>query len=208
MELTSKKVFMIAVMALCIILLGALLIGCTDKEKKQAIEKYGQAKAYNKTSTGNIIHLSGTISYYIPTSVTGDYRSISEYAIAKANTLTDAVVVNTASIEGTYKFAQTGTIPTSPNANANNSYTFYTDTGVISGSTITYSTDHLNGKNYAYKKHTALHEMGHSFGLKHIEADVMRGYTVMISPHPNEEKYQVADYTEFDRYNIEWYYGK
>ncbi len=180
----------------------------SQKQKEQAVDNYGRGKAYN-TTNGYTRHLeNGTISYYIPTSVSGDYRTISEYAISKANTLTSVVTVNTASSSGSYKFAKTGTVSGHPDANAVNSSTVNSTNGAVTGSTITYSTDHLDSKNFAYKKHTALHEMGHTFGLGHIEADIMKGWTVMITPHPNEDKYQIDDYTEFDRYNITWYYGE
>ena len=210
MKMTSKKFCMMVMMVFCVALLAITLIACnpSQKQKEQAVRDYGEAKAYN-TVNGNIIHLSnGTISYYIPSSVSGDYRTISEYAISKANTLTSAVTVNTAPSSGSYNFAKTGTVSGHANANAVNNYRYNPSNGTVVGSTITYLTDHLDSKNLAYKKHTALHEMGHTFGLEHVEADIMRGWTVMISPHPNENKYQIDDYTEFDRYNITWKYGE
>ena len=51
-------------------------------------------------------------------------------------------------------------------------------------------------------------ELGHTFGLGHITDSRMSGYTVMFSPHPQGNDGKLTDYTEFDRYNIDWYYGK
>lgn len=209
MSLTQKKTLTTMLVVLCALLLIVVLSACnpTQAQKEQAVRDYGEAKAYNKTSSGVIKHLSdGTKSYYIPTTVTGEYKTVSEYAIAKANTLTSAITINTTtSSSSSYKYAVVDTH--SENWNAYNTTSSNSTTGVISSSTITYIKSALNSKNLQYKKHTALHEMGHTFGLGHIEADEMRSWTVMISPHP-AAKYELDDYSEFDRYNITWQYGE
>ncbi|MDR0751071.1 MAG: M57 family metalloprotease [Christensenellaceae bacterium] len=179
----------------------------TEARKRQAVKDYGEAKAYNKTQSGAIRHLPyGTISYYIPSSVAGSYKTISEYAIAKANTLTSTITITTTTASNSsFKYSIVSTY--SDGTNAYNTTRFSATTGVISGSTITYVKSALDSKNLQYKKHTALHELGHTFGLCHIEATEMAGWTVMISPHP-ATKYELDDYSEFDRYNVEWQYGE
>lgn len=208
MKSLLKKRIVILLSMLCVLLTIITLSACTAKQKEQAVKAYGQSKAYNKTDSNIDITVErGSINYYIPTTVKGDYKTISEYAIAKANTLTSTVNVGTStSTKSNYKYAIVSSSTTHPNANAYNSYS-YNVNGEINKSTITYVTGKLDGESMDYKKHTALHEMGHTFGLGHIEADEMRGYTVMISPHPSKKKYQTTDYTEFDKYNITWKYG-
>lgn len=207
--ISSNKVLKILILVLCVVLLSAILCACTPEQKEEAVRRYGQSKAYNKASNGEEIHLSeGSYYFYIPSSVSGVYKTISEYAVAKASTLTSKVEIGISPSSNTdFKFAITGTVSGHETANAVTAYS-YNSNAEVTRATITYSTDHLNSRNDAYRKHTALHEMGHVFGLGHITADVMKGYTVMISPHPNEEKYQESDYDEFDRYNITWKYGK
>ena len=210
MKQTSRKLILLIILILSMTILVSALCACTEAEKKQAVETYGRGNAYNKNSSGQTEQLrSGrTVSYYIPTSVSGDYRAISEYAIAKANTLTSSITVNGSGTTETFCFGvEKGNIENHENANAVNFIWVNKSTGEVTASTITYSKAHLDNDTLASKKHTALHEMGHTFGLGHIEADVMRGHTVMISPHP-ASKYELDDYSEFDRYNITWYYGE
>lgn len=203
---TTKSVLLVLLITLCVVLLGLMMCACTQQEKEQAVKNYGESKAFNKKN--NIEqHLAdnSTVAFYIPSEVSGEYRTVSEYAIAKANTLTSRITVKVGSSAGSFRFEKANLIEDHTNANA---VTFYSSTAaaVITNATIVYSATNLDGKNLAYKKHTALHEMGHVFGLGHIEAKVMKGYTVMMTPHP-EKKYEVDDFTEFDRYNITWKYG-
>ncbi len=213
MKLSSKRLWLVFVVILSLALLAVILCACnpSQADKEKAVAEYGREKAYSKSYKGAMLHLgNGTIKYYIPTSVSGDYKVISEYAIAKANTLTSKVNVYISPDASTnFSFAvENGKISGNETSNAVNFYRCIPDSGEITTSTITYSKAHLDSRNLAYKKHTALHEMGHTFGLGHIEADIMKGWTVMIAPHPNEDKYQIDDYAEFDRYNITWYYGE
>lgn len=184
-----------------------MMCACTDQEKEQAVQNYGESKAFlKKNNIEKHLADNSTVAFYISTDVSGEYRTISEYAVAKANTLTSRITVKIGSSSGNFKFEKANLIEGHTSANAV-TYSNSTAAAVITSARIVYSYTNLNGKNLAYKKHTALHEMGHVFGLGHIEADVMKGYTVMIAPHPNEAKYQIDDFTEFDRHNITWKYG-
>lgn len=204
---TTKNMLLYLLIVLCIVLLGLMMCACTDQEKEQAVQNYGESKAFlKKNNIEKHLADNSTVAFYISTDVSGEYRTISEYAVAKANTLTSRITVKIGSSSGNFKFEKANLIEGHTSANA---VTFSNSTAaaVITSARIVYSYTNLNEKNLAYKKHTALHEMGHVFGLGHIEADVMKGYTVMIAPHPNEAKYQIDDFTEFDRYNINWKYG-
>lgn len=213
MKRTSKKTLTMVLFALCVLLCAVMLIACnpTPEQKEKAFNTYGKEKAFNKTSGGTVIHLAdGTKTYYIPSSVSGDYKTISEYAAAKANTLTSAITINTSTTNSSSSFffsVAPYSNPDNTNANATNWYNYSTSTGVLSRSEIRYSSTNLGSKNLQYKKHTALHEMGHTFGLGHVNESILNGYTVMLSPHP-DSKYELDDYGEFDRANIEWQYGK
>jgi predicted Zn-dependent protease len=57
-------------------------------------------------------------------------------------------------------------------------------------------------------KHAALHEIGHTLGLADIKASEMQGYTVMYYALDKNNLVILADYSKFDKYNIEWKYGK
>lgn len=183
--------------------------GCSKKEKQKAVENYGRDYAYSKTSSGKILTLKkGDVSYYLDPSVNGQYKTIAEYSVAKANTLTSKVNLSiTTRSDSNFKFKVITSSTERPNALAFNEYTYLVDDAIINSSTITFVKNKMENKSLNSKKYTALHEMGHSFGLTHITDDKMKGYTVMMTSHPSEKDI-ISDFSEFDRYNITWKYGE
>ncbi len=213
MKRTSKKTLTLVLFVLHVLLCAVMLIACnpTPAQIEKAFDTYGKEKAFMKTSGGKVLHLAnGTTTYYIQPAVSGDYKTISEYAAAKANTLTSAVSICTSTLtadsSSSFLFSVQSYSSSDKKANATN-FLNSSSKGVVIFSEIRYSSENLERKTMQYKKHTALHEMGHTFGLGHVTDSILNGYTVMLAEHPSS-KYELDDYGEFDRANIEWLYGK
>lgn len=203
MKTKSKKLGMLLLFGFVVVATALLLTACTQQQKSEAVRKYGEGKAFT-TKNGRALKLgTSTVSFNIQSSVTGEYYTITDHAIAKANAVSSRLNINKNGNSNS-----NWQITTSYNNNNINGNThYYYSNGRINSATITYNRYNLDRRSFNYKKHTALHEMGHVMGLGHITANEMRGYTVMITPHPNESKWQMSDYSEFDKYNLQWHYG-
>lgn len=208
--MTSKKLFIFLVSIFCCAICLLSLCACTDSQKTQAITNFGKEKAY-VTYEKSIVHLkqNSTISYYIDDNVTGKYRTAVIQAISIANSLTDDITINAnGTPDSKFRIVLAAFLIDDTTAIAKNRLNVDILTTEITSSTITLTTAYLANQSPEYILYTVLHELGHTFGLGHITDSRMSGYTVMFSPHPQGNDGKLTDYTEFDRYNIDWYYGK
>jgi len=195
---------MLLALMICAIVLGA----CSKKEEKNAVEKYGESKAYIKVGGIDYVLADSTINFYIASSVSGDYKRAVDNAIAKANAVSSKITVTSAGSSTSRFVIEVKKVSSNGSNIAGEASSISNSSNQRIGSTVKLYTDALGSRSFEYKAHTALHEIGHVFGLEHIVADSMKGYTVMIAPHPSEKKYQLVDYAEFDKYNITWKYGE
>lgn len=197
------------VLGLAFSTMSGAMTSCLSRE--DAVRLYGGANAYDKSESGKIYHLkqNSTIYFYIDPAMPQEYKTIAYNSIFEANKVSSGIKFGVTA-DKTSKFVFTYTSGYINNDKTTNAMTwFWPDAkGEIYQAQIEFSGKAMSGRNFAYKQHTAIHELGHVLGLGHIKDQQMVGYTVMISPHPNEGKYQESTYDEFDRYNINWYYGK
>lgn len=209
MKTIIKKIIIVVISLLCIIFMLSTLSACSLEKVDVNAMQYEGAYSFDKTTNNDLLHLGGgTIRYYIDPSVQGDYRKIAEHAIEKANSLTSKISIKiTDSPDSNFYFSVVSLDHKNPEVNAMNYRSYIPETGEIVKSNIQFVSKNLDNKSLEYKKHTALHEMLHTFGLGHIEAKEMIGKTLMTATHPEEQKYQMDDYSEFDRANIIWKYG-
>lgn len=204
----KKNVFLITLF-LIVFFTNLLILTACKGDQTELMEQYGYENAYDVTVKGDSLYLEPqTISYYISPTIQGDYRIIAEYAVTMANMLTSNIKITiTECCDSDFVFSVVTSDPKYPSVNAINYRIYKPSTGEIVSSNIEFVSDYLGGKSLNYKKQVALHEMLHTFGIGHAEADEMIGYTVMIVPHPEQERYQVTNYSDFDKANIVWKYG-
>lgn len=184
-------------------LLSFALAGCN----KSDLEKYGYNNAYTFTSTDNVVHAPSKVSYYIHSSVTGNYKTAVNEAIPKADALTSAVTVNSNGTSSSKFIIKVANLGSGGNV-AQNVMSYYSSGKVIS-STITFNSYYMSSYTYNQIRHVALHELGHTFGLKNLDNSKYQEYSIMYTyAPPKSSSYIFSDYQEFDKDNIVWYYGK
>ena len=199
----------IIIALLFVVMVTSLIIalaGCSDSTKKSNMTKYGNENAYNTTSSSAIIHAPSSVSYYIDSSVTGNYKTAATYAINEADGLTDAVTISKSSKSSSsfvIKVANLG----KNSANAVNTLTYNASTGLITSSTITLNSYYMSSYSLNGMKHIMLHEIGHTFGLVDYSNSKAAEYTVMYYSYSTSSTYTFVTYQEFDENNIAWYYG-
>ena len=197
-----KKQLMILTLVLITALLAIMLVACTPEQEQAAVDAYGEGKAFYsylaKDSNGACLPMN----YYIDSSVTGEYRTVSEYAASKASSISSKVNVNiTSEGNSTYKFSTKY-----HKEGAAGEFVPHRLDNKITGGEIIYYTKSMNSQSLNQKKHIAVHEMGHSLGLSHIDTSDMDGYSVMNGTG-TAKSYKIIDFTKFDKYNIVWAYG-
>ena len=200
-----KRFAVCALLAIGVILIFALA-GCSPKQKEQFWNKFGKDKAYLRAINSRaILNAPDTVSYYIDSSVTGNYLTAVNYAISEANELTSAVTVSTTTDNYSnfkIKFANKGKFE---GKLAVNNFLYDDDTGEICGSEITFNTYYLIGYSLDKLKHVVLHELGHTFGLADLTDLSLKKYSIMYEANTS---YTFVEYQEFDVANITWYYGE
>ena len=158
-------------------------------------------------------HAPSEVAYYIDSSVTDEYLEAVEYALEKANELTDAVTITTTddpNSDFVIKVEDLGIYGGGAGVNElqafasvriNNGTTTVLDV-YFGTSTITLNSFHMNWYSLSYKKFVALHEIGHTFGLADLydTSNPAKDVSIMGA------SYKYDDYTEFDRLNIDWLY--
>jgi hypothetical protein len=203
MRIRIKSIMKSLVIVVLLIVCTMLFAACSNEEKLAAVEKYGMSNAFIKHKGMDVTLSNNQASYYIPSSISGDYYTIAVQAAVQANATSSKITISTtANSSSAFQFR---TSSSSSDAYADNLLGITSNAKIVS-STITFYTSNMNNISLTGKLYTAIHEMGHTLGLDHITASEMRGYTVMYTPYP-ASKYLVTDYTEFDRYNIQWKYG-
>lgn len=184
------KVFLGLFVCLLISAFCFTLVGCSGEQKREFVNKYGEGKAFSMT-----LEVS-TVSYDI-SSLTGDYKEVAEYSISKADALSSKISI----ISDSSSSNKITTYSENDNINAYNSHSSYS-------SSIYYNTYNMKSYSKDGKKHIALDEMGHTFGLVDIYDSAVEPYSVMYGYYSNSSKYTFTDYQEFDIHNVRWKYGE
>lgn len=174
------------------------LVGCSDSN----MDKYGKGKAYNYTSDGNMIYGPSVISYYVDTSVTGNYKTAVTNAINKADNLSNNVTVKTTNSSSSVFKIQVKQLGKSADPGQNSYSCSKNPAGKITKSTITLNSSYTD--NLDFVQHVVLHEIGHTFGLTDLEYSEAVKYSIMYKSVKKD--YWYDDYQEFDKKNIARHY--
>jgi hypothetical protein len=151
-----------------------------------------------------IRHAPASVSYYLDSSVTGNYRTAVNYAISEANDVTSAINFGTTtSSKSAFVIKVENHGRNGKNAENLISTTFE---GTIVESTLILNSAYLKNFNLNGIKNIVLHELGHTFGLADLESSTFKSYSVMYAYSSKNSKYFV-EYQKFDEANIKWYYG-
>lgn len=191
-----------------VLLFVPFAVGCSQKQKEDVFKKEGGDNAYNKFGDV-VLTLSNpqNVTYSVK-NVSGDYLTAAKHACSEISKTSSGInIKTTTSISKDFQFA---TAYQNKTANAVNKLSVNNSTSKISSSTITFYRYYMDGYSLAAKKMIAMHEMGHTLGLKDFyqgsivydnDATVMKG---VYSPG-----YKIfTAYTEFDIANIQHKYGK
>ncbi|MBO4697899.1 MAG: hypothetical protein J5643_11595 [Lachnospiraceae bacterium] len=155
----------------------------------------------------------GGIGYGV-TQVSGDYLTAAKYAFGKMSAVSSGINVY-ASSKGYYSPGDKYTVaaanqgPVGYNAINNMNCTPSGGYALVTESHILYNTYYMNSYTLDAKKMLAMHELGHTFGLRDIYASEQaysRNMTVM--KYDYSSGYHVfLDYTDFDKMNLRYAYG-
>lgn len=185
-----------------------MLVGCglTEEEIEEYMQMYGYEKAFitlGTDSNGNTIyfHAPSSVSYYIDSTVTGNYLTAVNYGIPLANELTDAVTIDKNGDSNSPFLIKVENQGANGQA-ASNSRAYNAETGERTGGVITLNSYYMQSYSLDQLRSVVLHELGHTFGLIDLYDDILADYSVM---------YYIAgsftEYQEYDKRNIAWYYG-
>lgn len=195
---------MFKIIAVFIILVfTSVLASCTKEQEEYVWENEGKSKAFLQTTSGIDLTLNNRSASYYINGLTGDYKTAAQWAVTKANTTSSQLTINTTtSSTSDFLFA---TYSSSDGKNGLNTINYSTATGYISRSTIQLNTYYLSTYTLDGKKHIAVHEMGHTLGLRDINTDVLSGHTIMWYSYSGSTTFD--NYQRFDLENIKWKYG-
>ena len=77
--------------------------------------------------------------------------------------------------------------------------------GLVEEANIHFNTNYMDSYSLDSKKTLAIHEMGHTLGLRDLTDERVIGHSVMYKAFGNGSP-TFTDYPEYDRENIKWYY--
>jgi len=185
-----------------LVVLGIMfLTSCTEKQEEDAIDKYGHELAYITYNGYSVYLYQQTANYYV-NGVSGDYSTAALWAVTKGNASSLGLSIGSSgSSTSYYRFY---TYSSGDSKNGYNTLSL-TSTGQIVASSINLNSYYLQYYTLDGKKHIAVHEMGHTFGLKD-QATAIEGYTIMWYSYSNGSS-TFTNYQEFDLENIQWKYG-
>jgi len=205
----SRKILVLLtlfVLMICAIALGA----CSKHDEEEYYKKYG---AYNnnklavfndKNGDGVVEKLNVTASYYIG-NLTGEYKTAAEEAIKQANAISGVTMDAKGTSSSDFKFE---IYTANNNINAQNAISRSANN--IVGSTISFNTKYMSSLNLKQKTHIAIHEMGHTLGLKDLQntdsKSEFQKYSVMYYSYGLFSK-TFDDYQAFDKQNLSEVYG-
>jgi hypothetical protein len=195
---------------LLFILLAAMLLlltSCPPPPDVKYYQEYGAPSGItnvfnDRNSDGKADKLDTTASYYIG-NLKGEFKVAAQKAIQRANAINGVNVNGNGNSDSSFTFT---TYKTNDGANAVNT------TGRI-GNNIRSSKISFNEYNMTYsqahKNHVAIHEMGHTLGLKDLKdpksADFQNN-SIMYYAH-DDDMTAFEDYKEFDKENLKYVYG-
>lgn len=204
MRIRMKTLLKKSIIIVSYTVFAIFLIGCTTTQINTAIDTYGESNAYDQYNGIDLTLQNGTAYYYIGCST--DYLTAAQYGIAKVNSTSSQLTIGQTSLStSNFKFT---TETVNGTYDGRNVAYYYLSTGYIYQSTIYFNTYRISVLPLEVKKYVAIHELGHTLGLKDIEDSRMYSYTVMYHETPTDIKYWFQDYQDFDKYNITWQYGE
>lgn len=187
----------------------------TEAQYQSIYAAEGGTKAYGKIATGNRKQAKnpGNISYIV-CQVSGDYKTAAIYAFSKMTAVSSKIKV-TASSKQYYSPSDNFNVAADyvssgdgANANAWN-YHRWDANGKIYSSGITFNTRFMGGYTLSAKKMLAMHELGHTFGLKDFYSSSLayvNDLTIMKYDYRSGMTV-FTDYQRFDKESLRAVYG-
>lgn len=191
----------VAIATICIFAVS----GCAS-QKETFFNENGKEKAYNKLDSGKILHIEKNVSYYLDSSVQGNYLDAAKYSIRQANNATSKYKFSTTSSNNSQYVIRVANLGDN-GSNAVNQLTYNSATGQIVSSTIYLNSYYMNNFSLNGLKHVCTHELGHTFGLTDLGDSKFEDKSIMFDSYGNGSKYTFVTYQEFDKENINWYYN-
>lgn len=190
-----------------------LLNKLTDSEFNSIYSNEGGTKAFNKVNGKTMMVANPGNILYITCQASSEYKAAIQYAFSKMSAVSSKIRV-TASTKGCYSPNDCFNVAcdrANNGANAWNSLCCNASAKVVE-SGITFNLYYMNSYSTSEKRLIAMHELGHTFGLKDQPANsdsCKKDITVMRYNYNKSNGYNVhTDYTRFDKANLTSVYGK
>ena len=181
-----------------------LLASCSQAQMDSYWDAHGGEENF-EVSNGKVLHISDTEKRY---TVIGNLSDICLYgaqeACKEANRFSNINI--TFSNVNVYSDFVFDNYTTTKGVYVTNDFEYYSSTGEIYASTILYNDFLMSFCTQDEAVHSSLHAMGATLGLKELNDDNLKGYSVMYNPI-DAAGITFTTFGEWDINNILSYYG-